>query len=181
MSNFLDNYLRKEISGSDVYYGYSSTMNPSDSDPVWSIRLVSGTSSETVTWSNGNASIQKSIWDNRTDYFTSQAALNPTYSVVTGTSSLGNVPYAQIQLGWDDLSGVDIYSLSIYENGQLLSDSGYSVYSNPNFDNDPSIKIFNKNSYTWNHAKIGVTYSIILTSYNVVGGLQPETFSVYTG
>lgn len=174
MSNFLDNYLRKDSSGSNIYYGYSSRINPSDSDPVWSIRLVSGTSSETVTWSNGNPILQISIWDNRLGYFTSSSSLNLTYSV--GTYSSGS---RYISLGWDNLNGVDIYKLEISNGSQLYNENGQVVYKNANFDNDPSIRVYNKNEYKWGYAESGKTYSVVLSSYNVVDGWQSEAANIY--
>ena len=165
----LDNYLRKNVSGNNTYYGYSSVNNPSNGDPVWSIKLVSGTSSETITWSNGNSNLGISIWDNRTSYFATQSSLNLTYSVSNNS----------ITLLWDDLSGVDIYKISISNGNRILNDNNIEVYRNPNFDNDPSTNVYHGTSSTWRYSLSGVTYSATVTSYNVIGGFLSESVDIY--
>lgn len=164
------NWLRRDISTPDVYYGYSNNLNSSDSDATWSIKKVSTSGSvETVTWTNGDSS-HVSTWDNRAESFQiPSASLNVTYSVLNTPDSF-NLNRKTLNVSWDLISGVDIYKVIVKESGKIYSDGGYQIYNNPNFNGSVTTgEVINGNRYQYTHAEPGLTYSVTVTGTNVAG------------
>jgi hypothetical protein len=170
------NWLRRDISSPDVYYGYSNNLNSNDSDTTWSIKKVTTSGSvETVTWTNGGSS-HVSTWDNRVDSFLAPSApLNVTYSVLNTPDSF-NLNRKTLDLSWDLISGVDIYKVVVKESGKIYSDGGYQIYNNPNFNGSvTTVDVINGNRYRYTHAEPGLTYSVTVTGTNVAGTTSSTT------
>ena len=174
--NLSNNWLRRDIGSPDVYYGYSSDYNATDSETKWSIKKVSVSGSvETVTWSNGSPSSRASIWDERVDCF-----ISPSGPInLTGTvSSFGN----DILLGvnWSILSGVDRYQILVKDEdtGVKFTDDGFILY-NTGANSQITQELFHTDNYTYIHADLGKTYSITVTAINVAGNYD-ETVILYT-
>jgi hypothetical protein len=170
------NWLRRDISPPDVYYGYSNNLNSNDSDTTWSIKKVTTSGSvETVTWTNGGSS-HVSTWNNRVDSFLAPSApLNVTYSVLNTPDSF-NLNRKTLDLSWDLISGVDIYKVIVKESGKIYSDGGYQIYNNPNFNGSvTTVDVINGNRYRYTHAEPGLTYSVTVTGTNVAGTTSSTT------
>lgn len=162
------NWLRREISGSTVYYGYSIDTNALDTDNTWSIKKISTSGSvETVKWTNGSYGYD-SKWSERVASFaTPTGSLGLTCSVNTPT----------LNISWSQLSGVDKYRLSIVESGKLLSEIGAQIYNNGSAQFTK--EVINTGSYNFNAASRGLTYSITVTAVNVIGS-SASTITVTT-
>jgi len=170
------NWLRRDISPPDVYYGYSNNLNSNDSDTNWSIKKVTTSGSvETVTWTNGGSS-HVSTWGNRVDSFLApSASLNVTYSVLNTPDSF-NLNRKTLDVSWDLISGVDIYKVIVKESGKIYSDGGYQIYNNPNFNGSvTTVDVINGNRYRYTHAEPGLTYSVTVTGTNVTGTTSSTT------
>jgi hypothetical protein len=156
------NWLRREITGSNVYYGYSYDMNASDTDNTWSIkRITTSGSVETVKWSNGEYNNTISKWSERVASFTT-----PAGSLGLTCSSSGS----SLNVSWNQLSGVDIYQVVVSKSGIIYNDNGGQIYYNSNFNTTQVTKnIINGSNYTFNHAESNNVYSITLTAINVAG------------
>ena len=174
------NWLRRDISPPDVYYGYSNNLNSSNNDATWSIKKVSTSGSvETVTWTNGDSS-HVSTWNNRVNSFqTPSAPLNVTYSVLNTPDSF-NLNRKTLNVSWDLISGVDIYKVIVKESGKIYSDGGYQIYNNPNFNGSVTTgEVINGNRYRYTHAELGLTYSVTVTGTNVTGATS-STINIAT-
>jgi hypothetical protein len=156
------NWLRREITGSNVYYGYSYDMNASDTDNTWSIkRITTSGSVETVKWSNGEYNNTISKWSDRVASFAT-----PAGSLGLTCSSSGS----SLNVSWNQLSGVDIYQVVVSKSGIIYNDNGGQIYYNSNFNTTQVTKnIINGSNYTFNHAESNNVYSITLTAINVTG------------
>jgi hypothetical protein len=174
----LTNYLRKDTSGSTVYYGYSSDSNAASTDFNWSIRKVttSGSTIETVTWSNGDQEKTLAKWNDRAASFAAPSgSLGLTCS--KGTQIGNSVP---LNITWNQLSGANRYQIVVSKSSIIYSDSGNQVYYNPSFNNSQiTTEIVNGSSYTFNYAQWTASasnvYSIALTAVNVTGSSSSTT------
>ena len=163
------NWIRRDISGSNVYYGYSSDSNAADTDNTWSIKKIATSGSvETVKWTNGYYSYD-SKWSERVASFAT-----PTGSL--GLTCSVNTPL--LNISWSQLSGVDKYRVSIVESGKLLSDSGDIIYSN-NDSAQFTKELINTGSYRFKAASSGLTYLITVNAINVAGS-SASTISITT-
>jgi hypothetical protein len=161
-------WIRRDISGSNVYYGYSSDMNAADTDNNWSIKKITTSGSvETVKWTNGSYGYD-SKWSERVASFAT-----PTGSL--GLTCSVNTPI--LNINWSQLSGVDKYRLSIVESGKLLSEIGAQIYNNSSAQFTK--ELINTGSYNFNAASRGLTYSITVTAVNVIGS-SASTITVTT-
>jgi hypothetical protein len=162
------NWIRRDISSPNVYYGYSNDMNAADGDNTWSIKKITTSGSvETVKWTNGTYDYN-SKWSERVASFaTPTGALGLTCSVNTPT----------LNISWSQLSGVDVYRLSIVESGKLLSETGGQIYYNNSAQFTK--ELINTGSYNFNVASSGLTYSITVTAVNVIGS-SASTITVTT-
>jgi hypothetical protein len=176
------NWLRREITGSNVYYGYSYDMNASDTDNTWAIKKITTSGSvETVKWANGDYNTI-SKWNDRVNSFlTPTGSLGLTCS--KGTQIGNNVP---LNISWSQLSGANRYQVVVSKSGTIYSDNGSQIYSNPNFGNRQITKeIVNGGSYTYNFAEStnGASpsniYSITVTAVNVIGS-SASTITITT-
>ena len=156
------NWLRREITGSNVYYGYSYDMNASDTDNTWSIkRITTSGSVETVKWSNGEYNNTISKWSDRVASFTT-----PAGSLGLTCSSSGS----SLNVSWNQLTGVDNYQVIISSNNIIYSDLGTQLYNNLNFNSSQVTKtVVNSGSYAYHYATAGDTYTITLNAVNVAG------------
>ena len=162
------NWIRRDISSPNVYYGYSNDMNALDSDNTWSIKkIITSGAVETVKWTNGTyGNISK--WSERVASFaTPTGALGLTCSV--------NTP--KLSISWNQLSGVDKYRLSIVESNKLLSETGAQIYYNGSAQFTK--ELINTGSYNFNAASSGLTYLITVTAVNVIGS-SASTITVTT-
>lgn len=70
MINLEQDFIKFETNGNLAYYGYANNLSASDSDNVWSIRLMTGTGSTfDIQWSNGDKLNFISKWEDKEDYF----------------------------------------------------------------------------------------------------------------
>ena len=104
-SFFAQNWLRKDTSGANVYFGYSTDANAGDNDNTWAIKKITTSGSvQTVTWSNGDPILRISKWSDRVNTFVAPTGnLGLTYSV---TPSFNYPSLYDIRLSWNELSGV---------------------------------------------------------------------------
>lgn len=160
------NWLRRDISPPNVYYGYSNDINSTDSDSVWLIKKIATSGSvESVSWSNGSLMSYLSTWDNRVESFQQPTgSLAVTYSVDNYNS------VSVLNLSWNQLIGVDRYQVVVSESGKIYSDLGSEIYNNPNFNTIQITKeVKNDNRYSYIKASPGLTYSVTVTGVNVIG------------
>ena len=152
------NWLRRDISIPNVYYGYNSSMTASDSDTTWSIKKIATSGSvETVKWTNGSY-LYNSTWANRVASFVQPTgALGVTWSV--------SVP--SLSISWNQLAGVDRYQVVVRESGKLYSDLGSEIYNNGSYQ--VTKEVVNNDNYTYTKASSGLTYSVTITGVNVAG------------
>jgi len=178
-SRLSSNWLRRDISPPNVYYGYSNNLSSGDGDSTWSIKKVTTTSVESVTWTNGNVGYV-STWDNRVESFqVPSTPLNVTYNVLDTPDSF-NSNRKTLSISWDLITGVDIYKVIVTESGKIYNNEGYQVYDNPNFNDSPSTSnVINRNSYGYIHAQPGLTYSITVSGSNI-GGVTSSTINITT-
>jgi hypothetical protein len=70
MINLEQDFIKFETNGNLAYYGYANNLSASDSDNVWSIRLMTGTGSNfDIQWSNNDKLNFISKWEDKEDYF----------------------------------------------------------------------------------------------------------------
>lgn len=70
MINLEQDFIKFETNGNLAYYGYANNLSASDSDNVWSIRLMTGTGSTfDIQWSNNDKLNFISKWEDKEDYF----------------------------------------------------------------------------------------------------------------
>lgn len=166
MINFYDTYLRKDsASASNVYYGYTNNLNASDTDPVWSIRRVSTSAGvESTKWSNNNVGDFISTWSERVNCFTA-----PTGSIAFTFSSATASDGYVLSLSWTDLSGVDVYRISLRDvNNQLLDTGGRPFVGPYRFDRIYTDSVVSAAAY--NSLKVySGTYSVTVTAINAAG------------
>lgn len=162
------NWIRRDISAPNVYYGYNIDANAADSDPNWSIKKITTSGSvETVKWNAGSYGSHISKWSNRVATFTT-----PTGSLGLTTSASNG----SLNVSWNLLAGVDIYNVSITESTGsspsttiYVGDLGQQIYYNPNGNTSLITKTVYTNSYRYNYARPGYVYGITLTGLNVIG------------
>jgi len=178
-SRLSSNWLRRDISPPDVYYGYSNNLSSGDSDSTWSIKKVTTTSVESVTWTNGNVGYV-STWDNRVESFQAPSTpLNVAYSVLDTPDSF-NSDRKTLSISWDLITGVDIYKVIVKESGKIYNNEGHQVYDNPNFNGSVSTSdVINGDSYGYIHAQSGLTYSVTISGSNI-GGVTSSTINITT-
>ena len=167
------NWLRRDISPPNVYYGYSYNINSTDSDSTWLIKKITTSGSvESVSWSNGSLLNYISTWDNRVESFQQPTgSLGVTFSVINNSI---------LNLSWTKITGVDIYNVVVSESGKVYSDLGLQIYYNPNFDNSQVTKyVENDNKYTYGRAYPGLTYTVTVTGVNVIG-ITSSTVTITT-
>lgn len=160
------NWLRRDISPPNVYYGYSNDINSIDSNSTWLIKKITTSGSvESVTWSNGSLMSYLSTWDNRVESFQQPTgSLGVTYSV----DNYNNV--AVLNLSWSQLIGVDRYQVVVSESGKIYSDLGNEIYNNNNYNASQITKeVENSNKYSYTKASIGRTYIVTVTGVNAAG------------
>lgn len=171
ISSYLSlNWLRRDISPPNVYYGYSNNLTAADSDRTWSIKKVTTSGSvETVTWTNGQPSYV-STWDNRIESFSAPSgSLGVTWSVLNTPDSFSSIRRT-LSISWNLLTGVDIYKIIVTESGKIYNEDGYQIYNNQNFNNSVITKeVINGNVYNYLHGQPGLTYSVTITGSNVIG------------
>lgn len=160
------NWLRRDISPPNVYYGYSTNINSTDSDSVWLIKKIATSGSvESVSWSNGNLGSYLSTWNNRVESFQQPTgSLGVTFSVDNYNNN------TVLNLSWSQLTGVDRYQVVVSESGKIYSDLGSELYYNPNFKTVQITKeVTNDNKYSYTRAFTGRTYLVTVTGVNVIG------------
>lgn len=181
ISSYLSlNWLRRDISPPNVYYGYSNNLTAADSDSTWSIKKVATSGSvETVTWTNGQSSYV-STWNNRVESFSlPTGSLGVTWSVLNTPDSF-NTDRKTLSISWNLLTGVDNYKVIISESGKIFNNEGYQIYNNPNFNNSAITKeVINGNSYNYLSGQSGLTYSVTISGSNVMG-VTSSTFNITT-
>lgn len=157
------NWLRKDISGSTTYYGYSSNPNPTDGSNEWFIKKVTSSGTvQSVTWTNGDPILQISSWSNRVNSFTSPtSSLGFTYSI---SDSQIYPNYKSINLSWNILSGVDRYLIYVTEDNKSVTQDGNYYYGDY-----PTKEIQNNDYYLFQSASVGKSYSVTLVAKNVAG------------
>jgi hypothetical protein len=177
------NWLRRDISTPNVYYGYSNNINSKDDDNTWSIKKVTTSGSvESVTWTNGDTNYI-STWDNRVMSFQNPLSTASPSNTLTSTYSVLSTPDSfsssrkTLNISWNLLAGVDIYQIIIKESGKIYNENGFQVY-----DNDKSAitkEIINDNNYSYKHAQLGLTYSVTILGSNVAGVIS-SSFNITT-
>ena len=171
ISSYLSlNWLRRDISPPNVYYGYSNNLTAADSDSTWSIKKVTTSGSvETVTWTNGQSSYI-STWSNRVESFSlPSGSLGVTWSVLNTPDSF-TPDRKTLSISWNLLTGVDNYKVIISESGKIFNNEGYQIFNNPNFNNSVITKeVINGNSYNYLSGQPGLTYSVTISGSNVMG------------
>jgi len=168
-SFFAQNWLRKDTSGADVYFGYSIDANAGDTDNTWAVKKLTTTGSvQSVTWTNGDPIQRLSKWSDRVKSFqTPSTSLGVTWSVYKTTTDSN---YSNIDLSWSQIQGVDIYHISVSSNNNLLFEDGNVIY------NGPTKKVNNEGKYIFPSAVSG-TYSVTIKAFNVAG-LTSSTVTV---
>jgi hypothetical protein len=158
-------WLRRDISSPNVYYGYNSNENASNSDSTWAIKRINTSGSvETVKWANGGSNFYLSVWDDRVSCFVTPSAITGfTWSLVTYPLNKG------INMSWNSSSGVDKYRILVKNGDIIYSDGGHRIYNNPNLNDDVVTKEVTTNSYFYRWGQVGVTYSVTLKALNVIG------------
>ena len=166
VSSYLSlNWLRRDINPPNVYYGYNTNLNASDSDNTWSIKRVSSSGSvESVNWSDNNLLSNNAKWSERSENFESPTgSLGFTYSVGRPTI-----------FTWNKLAGVNKYNIIVKNNdGSFVTKEGNTLQYNTNVTVTESY--FNDN----NHAQYfqSGSYSVLLQAVNS-GGTLTATYSV---
>jgi hypothetical protein len=176
MINLEQDFIKFETNGELAYYGYTNNLSASDSDNVWSIRLMTGTGSQfDVQWSNNDKLNFISKWSEKEDYF--QFDGSASFGLTWSTIPI-NDKFYRLDVEWDDLSGYDIYQVSILNNNnKLVSNNNIEIY---NKWSDISTETILSNGgsklrYSFS-TPFGLTYSFKLESSNI-GGKLSESFN----
>jgi hypothetical protein len=180
MINLEQDFIKFETDGQLAYYGYTNNIGASDSDNVWSIRLMTGTSSQfDIQWSNNTKLNFISKWSEKEDYF--QFDGSASFGLTWSTTNSSEYKYA-LNVEWDDLEGYDIYNISIFnDGGNLVNKNNIQIY---NVWSDISTDVVLSNggsklNYTF-YTPFGLTYSFKLESSNVAGKLSENfNFSLF--
>jgi hypothetical protein len=167
--NLEQDWIKFESLGATAYYGYT-TPGTSDSSSSWAIRQVLGTGpSMAVAWNDNTLLSYSAAWDERYDCFIAPtASLGLTWSVVNSTNSF-NITSALINLSWDDLVGVNSYTLLVSDQDGVI----YNYLSQP-FANTYATPMTTQQTGT-SYLFIGVpsmTYSVTVTAINAAGSTQ---------
>jgi hypothetical protein len=179
MINLEQDFIKFETNGQLAYYGYTNNLSASDSDNVWSIRLMTGTGSQfDVQWSNNTKLNFISKWSEKEDYF--QFDGSASFGLTWSTSPSSEYKY-MLNVEWNDLPGYDIYKVSIFNDGGNLVNKNdiqiYNVWADISTDtilSNGASKLY----YTF-YAPFGLTYSFKLESSNIAGKLsQSFNFSL---
>ncbi len=179
--NLDTDFLRSAVVGNVTYYGYALNPSTKDGDKNWSIRTVDTTGPTVVKWNNNSRISHTAIWDNRVDHFTAPgtASVNitsivkpqtQTEQVLIGLTWSSVLLPNKVNMGmtWSEVSGVDVYKLTIKDqNGVIYTDAGgvninpwhqTAKYTSETFD--PNYNFVGKS---------GMTYSITIESINQAG------------
>jgi len=160
------NWLRRDITPPNVYYGYNMNLTASDSDNNWLIKRVSTSGSvESVKWNDNSTSSYNAKWSNRVQNFQIPSGnLGFTYS--------GSWPTT---FSWNILTGVNKYNIIVKNsNGSLVTKLG-DVLNNTGFTLTDSY--FNENNH-YQYFQTGTgTYSVVLQAVNA-GGTLTATYSI---
>lgn len=172
MINLEQDFIKFETNGEFAYYGYNNNPSSSEDDNSWSIRLLTGTSSEfDVKWSNGSKLNYISKWSDRASYFFVDGSQS-----ISATWSAGVPNYYnnyRLDVSWDDIPGMDKYDIIIKDNdGNVLNKNGHVI--NNIYTNYIKTDTTNKGSYSF-YATKGLTYSFTIKADNAYGNLL-ETF-----
>ncbi len=168
-------WQRKDSATPSTYYGYTIGLSSSDTDNVWVVRKVTGTSSsgtysEAVSWSNGEFSYI-SKWSERANLCVSPStAVSITYSVINMTHSFGSS--TSLNIAWNRISGVDKYRISISESGIVYNYLGHPALNPNNLSPITEEVIPNSGttaSYLYKYATTGKTYSVVVLALNISG------------
>ena len=173
MINLNNDWLRRELgttasTGDQVitrYYGYSNTINGSETDNIWAIRKVTLSAGvESVSWNDNSLLSYNAKWSDRSQNFISPtSSLGFTYSVGSPTI-----------FTWNKLAGVNKYNIIVKNNdGYFVTKEGNTLQYNTNVTITESY--FNDN----NHAQYfqSGSYSVLLQAVNS-GGTLTATYSV---
>lgn len=170
--NLNNDWLRRELgttasTGDQIitrYYGYSKTINGSDTDDIWAIRKVTlSTGVESVSWSDNEFLSYNAKWSERSQNF------------ISPTSSLG-FTYSSTQptkFTWNSLVGVNRYNIIVKNNnGSVLTKEGVAS-QNTTFSLTDTY--FNKTNH-YQYLPSG-SYSVVLQAVNA-GGTLTATYSI---
>lgn len=169
MIDLSNNWLRRDVGTSSVYYGYAVNVASVDTDRCWSIlKLTTVGTVDSVSWTDNEMLSYNSKWSERvTNFSTPTGSLGVTYSKSTDTFS--NVT---IDTNWAILSGVNTYKVIVIDQNGIL----YGPFKGPRnqeFLNNYGAeritdKVIGNNNYKF-VGTIGMTYSITITGVNTVG------------
>jgi hypothetical protein len=183
MINLEQDFLKFETDGTTAYYGYSRILDYGTQSNNWSIRQVLGTGSTLdVYWSNEKKFDFVSKWDDRVYYFQDPAiiagswsTIGVTWSATTGQDSFNE--YADLQVQWDLIRGVDKYGVRIKdEDGKLLTEGGEYLYNT--YVPNPYTKVVESegpSDLKFNfRGTLGVTYSVQIEAFNGWGSVTSD-------
>ena len=83
-----------------------------------------------------------------------------------------------LSISWDLIDGVDIYKVTIKESGKIYNNDGHQIYDN-GYNSAITKEVINDNGYNYKHGQPGLTYSVTISSSNVVG-ITSSTFNMTT-
>ena len=172
MINLNNDWLRRELgttasTGDQIitrYYGYSNTINGSDTDDIWSIRKVTLSAGvESVSWNDNSLLSFNAKWSERSQNF------------ISPTSSLG-FTYSSTQpttFTWNSLVGVNTYNIIVKNNnGSIVTRSG-DVLQNTSFTITESYINQTRHDQYFQSG----SYSVVLQAVNA-GGTLTATYSI---
>jgi hypothetical protein len=176
MINLEQDFIKFETNGQLAYYGYTNNLSASDSDNVWSIRLMTGTGSQfDVQWSNNTKLSFISKWSEKEDYFQFDGSAS---FGLTWSGSPVNDNFYKLDVEWDDLGGYDIYNVSILnDRNKLVNSNNIEIYNKwSEISTDTILSNGEDKLYYTFYAPLGLTYSFKLESLNV-GGKLSQSFN----
>jgi hypothetical protein len=169
MIDLSNNWLRRDVGTSSVYYGYAVNVASGDTDRSWSIlKLTTVGTVDSVSWADNEMLSYNSKWSERLANFVAPTgALGITYSKTTDTFS--NVA---INASWTILSGVNIYKVSVTDQNGVLYGAVKTPRNQVFLNNYGAERITDKlvgvNGYNF-IGTTGMTYSITITGVNTIG------------
>ena len=164
-----NDWLRRDVGTSSVYYGYAINVGSNDTDRVWSILKIETVGTmDTVYWNDNEKFTSSAKWSERVENFISPSgSLGITYS--TNTDSFSNV---SINTSWNILSGVNTYKVTITDQNGVLYGSFKAPRNFPFVNNYGGERITERligdNSYNF-VGELGMTYSLTITGINTKG------------
>ena len=172
MINLNNDWLRRELgttasTGDQIitrYYGYSNTINGSDTDDIWSIRKVTLSAGvESVSWNDNSFLSFNAKWSERAQNF------------IAPTNSLG-FTYSSTQpttFTWNSLAGVNTYNIIVKNNdGSIVTRNGVVLQNTPFTITESYINKTRHDQYFQTGS-----YSVVLQAVNA-GGTLTATYSV---